>query len=123
MELKLLFDEERIIVGEEQSRDATEEDGFEGDGDGWEITWADTLFRRVRLFKVDASISRNRSAHLGLQSFPLYVIVEDVCDWIGEDPQWPISRQKKRTYVTGRDSTRIRQAAAIADAYGGKVNA
>ncbi len=122
MDLKVLFDEEHIIDGEEQSRDATEADGLEGGGNGWEITWCDTAFRRVRLFKVDASINRNRDLHGGLQNFPLYLIVEDVYDWIGEDPQWPITRQKKRTYVTGTDAARIRQAAAIADSYGGKVN-
>ena len=117
MELKVLFDEEHILEGEEQSRPATEE--------GWEdslVTWRDVLFRRVRLFKVDAAIRRNRNSRGDLQGFPLYVIVEDVCDWIGEDPQWPVTRQKKRTYVTGTDSARIRQAAAIADSYGGKVN-
>jgi len=119
MELEPLFDEERYIQGEEHSRPADEEkDGWSG-GD---ITWADSVFQRVRLFKIDATIKQNRNSGGCRQDLPLYVIVEDSCIWQGEDPRWPTTRQTKRTYVTGPGSKRIRQAAAIADSYGGAFN-
>ena len=121
MDLKLLFDEERLIMGEEQRRDATKADGAEDGGTG-EITWCDTLFRRVRLFKAEALIDRNRVFPAEEELLPLYVLIEDRHDWVGEDPRLPVKRQKRRTYVTGPDSVRIRQAAAIAEAYGGEVN-
>jgi len=123
MDLQLLFDEERIINGEEQSRQATEEEGnVDGDKD-WLITWCDTDFRRVRLFKADAVIKRNRDSRGGFQNLPLYIVIEDRYKWVGEEPRWPKESQKRRTYVTGTDSTRIRQAVGIAESYGGKVNA
>jgi len=119
MELQLLFDEERYITGEEQSRPAEEEkDGWEGGS----VTWCDVTFRRVRLFKADAVIKRNRASRGGYQPLPLYIVIEDRYSWIGEDPQWPVESQRRRTYVTGSDSVRIRQAASIAEGYGGKVN-
>ena len=119
MELEPLFDEEWYAQGEDQSRPADEEkDGWSG-GD---ITWADSTFRRVRLFKVDATIRRNKDSKGGQQALPLYIIVEDSYVWEGEDPRWPITRQTKRIYTTGPDSKRIRQAAAIADSYGGEFN-
>jgi len=123
MDLQLLFDEERIINSEEQSRPATEEEGnVEGDKD-WRITWCDTDFRRVRLFKAGAVIKKNRDSKGGFQNLPLYIVIEDRYTWTGEDPRWPAESQKRRTYVTGTDSTRIRQVVGIAESYGGKVNA
>lgn len=118
IDLTLLFDEERILEDEEQSRPADPEtDGHDGI-----ITWKDSRFRRVRLFKADAVFKRNRDSRGGNQTMPLYVLIEDSYDWIGEDPKWPKEKQRRRTYVTGPDSKRIRQAAAIAEAYGGKIN-
>lgn len=119
MDLKLLFDEERYIKGAEQSRPADLEK------DGWEegtVTWCDALFRRVRLFKAEALIERNRNEKGGYQRLPLYILIEDRHDWLGADPSFATTSQRRRTYVTGRDSTRIRAAAAIAEAYGGEVN-
>lgn len=119
MDLQLLFDEERCIKGEEQSRPAVEEtDGWAG---GY-ITWCDADFRRVRLFKANAIINKNRDSRGGVQDLPLYLIIEDRCTWVGEDPRWPKESQRRSTYVTGTDSTRIRQAANLAESYGGKVN-
>ncbi len=120
MELQLLFDEERMISGPEQSRPATEEDGMEGED--WNITWRDVSFLRVRLFKVEAVIKKNRDSRGNNQDLPLYIVIEDRYSWVGEDPQWPVESQRRRTYVTGPDSVRIRQAASIAESYGGKVN-
>ena len=122
MELQLLFDEERIISGEEQSRQATEEEGNEEGDKDWLVTWCNTTFWRVRLFKAEAVIKKNRDSKGGDQALPLYVLIEDRYSWIGEDPRWPTESQKRRTYVTGTDSTRIRQAVGIAESYGGKVN-
>ncbi len=123
MDLQLLFDEERIISGPEQSRPATEEEGAgEDEGEGWNITWCDVSFRRVRLFKAEAVIKKNRDSRGGDQDLPLYVVIEDRYSWAGEDPRWPTESQRRRTYVTGPDSVRIRQAASIAESYGGKVN-
>ncbi len=119
MDLKLLFDEERYITGEEQSRPAEEEkDGWEGGS----VTWCDAMFKRVRLFKADAVIKKNRDSKGGDQYLPLYVLIEDRFSWVGEDPRWPVESQRRRTYVTGPASVRIRQAAEIADGYGGAVN-
>lgn len=119
MELVQLFDEERIITGKEQRRKSDES---KGELPGYYITWADTFFRRVRLFKAEAVFKKNRDEKGGSQELPLYLLIEDDYDWIGEDPRWPIARQRRRTYVTGTDSTRIRQAVKIADGFGGKVN-
>ena len=116
MELVKLFDEERVITGEDQSRERTEEEG------GGVITWADALFKRVRLFKSKAVFKMNRSAYGHGEAIPLYLIIEDIVSWVGEDPAYSRQRQRKRVYCTGSDSTRVRQAVAIADAYGGKVN-
>ncbi|GAF73626.1 unnamed protein product [marine sediment metagenome] len=115
MELVKLFDEERIIDGEEQSRSPAE------DEDG-PVTWCDVFFKRVRLFKSEASFKMNRSTYGHNQTVPLYLIIEDDCDWVGEDPAYSRQRQRKRVYSSGSDSTRVRQAVAIADGYGGKVN-
>ena len=123
MDLQLLFDEERIISGPEQSRPATEEEGNEEGDVGWRVTWCDTDFRRVRLFRADAVIQKNRDSKGGNQDLPLYLVIEDRYTWVGEDPTWPKESQRRRTYVTGTDSTRIRQVVGIAESYGGKVNA
>ena len=121
MDLQLLFDEERIINGPEQSRQATEEEGNEEGDKDWLITWCDTDFRRVRLFKAEAFVEKNRDSRGGKEELPLYIIIEDRYTWVGEDPRWPKESQKRRTYVTGSDSTRIRQAVGIAESYGGEV--
>ena len=118
MDLNLLFDEERMVSSEDKSRPAEEEkDGHDG-----EIRWSDTRFRRVRLFKADAVIKKNRDSRGGYQALPLYVLIEDSYDWVGEDPHRPIEKQRRRTYVTGPDSKRIRQAVEIAAAHGGTIN-
>lgn len=116
MELVKLFDEERVVTGKDQSRKLTKKEG------GGRITWSDTFFKRVRLFKCEARVPQNRNAYGHVQNMPLYLIIEDFCDWVGEDPAYARKRMKKRVYCTGSDSTRVRQAVAIADGYGGRVN-
>lgn len=117
--MQLLFDEERHIKGPEKSRPAElEKDGY----DDGTITWCNVLFRRVRLFKAEAVIERNRNERGGYQRLPLYILIEDRHDWLGEDPAFAVTSQRRRTYVTGSDSTRIRAAVAVADGYGGEVN-
>ena len=116
MDLIKLFDEERVITGKDQHRKLTKKEG------GGVITWADPFFKRIRLFKYEASFPMNRNAYGHRQNVPLYLIIEDFCDWVGEDPAYSRQRMRKRVYCTGSDSTRVRQAVAIADGYGGKVN-
>lgn len=119
MDLFILFDEERMVASEEKSRPAEEErDGWSGGN----ITWRDTSFKRVRLFKSEAVIKKNRDSKGDSQSLPLYVLIEDSYNWVGEDPRWPAERQRRRTYVTGPDCKRIREAVKIAESYGGKLN-
>ena len=117
MDLIQLYDEERYIPGEEERREQTEEEG------GGVITWCSATFKRVRLFKAEAVIKKNRSSRGGYQNLPLYVVIEDTVVWAGEDPKYPNNSQRRRTYVTGPDSTRIRQVVKIAEAYGGTLNA
>ena len=117
MELVQLYDEERYITGEEQKRLATDEE------EGSYVTWCDAWFKRVRLFKADAVIKKNRSARGGYQNLPLYIVIEDTVAWVGENPQYPNESQRRRTYVTGPDSSRIRQVVKIAESYGGTLNA
>ena len=116
MELVKLFDEERYITGPEERREQTEEEG------GGVVTWSNGTFKRVRLFKTEAAFKENRSASSAYQRLPLYLLIEDVVAWKGEDPRYPNTSQRKRTYVSGSDSTRVRAAVKIADDYGGKVN-
>lgn len=117
MDLIQLYDEARYITGDEERREQTEEEG------GGFVTWRNVMFKRVRLFKADAVIKKNRSSRGGYQNLPLFVVIEDTVAWIGEDPQYPNESQRRRTYVTGPDSRRIRQVVRIAESYGGILNA
>ncbi|KKK54851.1 hypothetical protein LCGC14_3080530 [marine sediment metagenome] len=113
--MDILYDEENTINSEEQSRPATGEEDWDGSG---KITWCDNHWLRVRLLKETAHIASNRDS--GQATFPIYLLIEERYSWIGEDPRLPTTRTKKRAYVTGPDSKRIRQAISLLDEFGGE---
>lgn len=106
MELQTLYDEERSI---DKQADWTEDK-----------TAVDVFYLRVRLFK-GIGFARNG---ITTEQHPVYLLMQDYKSFEG-DPELPGNRlgnkhQKKRAYVQGPDSKLIRQAIAIADAFGGK---
>lgn len=74
---------------------------------------------RVRLFRLTA-----KDGTYTVETWPVYLLVEqmETYDPVGEElvsGRYPQRYQKLRTYVTGNDSSRIRQAIAVIDAFGG----
>lgn len=107
--MEMLYDEERA---REVPQTWKREDG---DHDG-----IDMLYLRVRLLKTVAEVKSNGG--LGVERWPIYFLLEERKSFEGDPADHRESRKRTRvrTYTTGPDSKRIRQAVALADSLEGK---
>jgi len=106
--METLYDERKM---REMPQTWVREDGeYEG---------VDVLYLRVRLFKAEAIVQRNI---MGVDRVPFYFLLEEYESFEGdpENHRGPSRHTKKRTYITGPDSKRIRQAVSLCDSFGGK---
>ncbi len=106
--METLYDERK--VREIPQTWVREDDKYDG---------VDLFYLRVRLFKAEVVV---RKDILGVDSIPLYCLLEEYESFEGDpdNDRGPHQHTKTRTYTTGPDSKRIRQAVEIASAFGGK---
>lgn len=84
-----------------------------------EYKGVDMFYLRVRLFKAEVIV---RKDILGVDRMPLYFLLEEYESYEGDpdNHRGQVKHTKRRTYTTGPDSKRIRQAVALCDGFGGK---
>ena len=107
--METLYDERKM---REMPQTWVREDG--------EYKGVDMFYLRVRLFKAEVTV---RKDILGVGRVPLYFLLEEYESYEGDPDthsRGPLKHTKKRTYTTGPDSKRIRQAVAICDSFGGR---
>ena len=105
--MEQLYDERRALeVPQTWKREDGDEKGV------------DMFYLRVRLFKSEVVVRRDI---MGVDRVPIYFLLEEDESFEGDpqDDRQPRTHSNRRTYTTGPDSKRIRQAVEIASAFGG----
>lgn len=75
----------------------------------------DSFYLRCRLFKFTEEDQRYATALV--ERWSAYLLVEDHNSYVGPSPDRPKSHQRRKVYIKGPDSQRIRHAISIIDTF------